>query len=312
MAYLAACDSMYIYPGKIKDEDNAYISRGMKHEIKEAKKLGLQIEYKEWIEDTAITGDGWTSPNWQLPKRKESEEKSIEITIEGKSYPLKWQEKKGNSINISIEGKSHTLKLPKKTDGTKKDSIEFEGNVLRKRVFVCTELRGKALSWDDILEELEKGNVEIPPQSPTEDEKNEMAEKALKIRMRENVRNALWQCHDLAMDDKAFLAPFAPQAFFTYFWDFPIKVKETGGEWCMKKSPEWTTWFDKSLEVLKVCDAVYMYSKDGLPDYGNLSEGMEKVYELAEQLGIEIKYKQQKTMEKDWNIALPDFQLGFA
>ncbi|MET0752112.1 MAG: hypothetical protein ABWZ66_02010 [Pyrinomonadaceae bacterium] len=295
LAYLAACDAMYVYVPDIKKRETE-LSRGMKHELREAKKLGLQIEYKQ---AETILPSGWKSTWRSLEWNTPEEEHSIVIKNGGKSFQLKYQTQNG---------------------GVRKNSVEFEGAVLRKRVYVCTNLRGRPLSIDEILTEKqaqlyeklteeEKKQSEIVNKIIPEETQKQQAALKLKERMEANVKNALWQCHDLATDDKTFLAHFAPQSFFTYFWYIKIDVKKENGKWLMIESESWSQWFEKALEVLKVCDAVYIYSEDGLPDSENLSEGMRKVYELAERLGIEIKYRQEKAVETGWNPASPDFQI---
>ena len=44
-------------------------------------------------------------------------------------------------------------------------------------------------------------------------------------------------------------------------------------------------WFDRSMEILKVCDAVYIYTPDGLPPTDEGSKGLQIVDETARNLG---------------------------
>ena len=279
LAYLSACDAIYIYIPDVKKKKEG-LSDGMEYELNEAKKMGLEIKYLRANEQP---------PNLELPEW----------------HPLTWTKppEEDHSITVKRNDRCYEMSYQEMHSSEEKDNFEFEGNVLRKRVYVCTNLRGQPLSLDEILTEEQKKQNKTPSQA---DLKNQAIE-ALKKRMKQNVSNTLWQCYNLATDDEAFIAPFAPQAFFTYFWKFPIDVEKKGGKWSMKKSPEWEVWFQKSLEVLKVCDAVYIYSEDGLPNSKNLSPGMTGVFELAERLGVEITYKKEKPIKGDWKPAVPNF-----
>lgn len=161
--------------------------------------------------------------------------------------------------------------------------MTYEASKLRKRVYVCTMLRGFK------FEELK-------------------TKEAREGRLRENIRKTLWHCRQLAKEERAGetrLAPFAPQAFFPYFWKFTSDDGTINEE-----SPEWKAWFKRSIEILKVCDAVYIYTEDGLPHNDeDISKGMREVLERAISLGLDIRYRiddVQKMNEQKWNTALPD------
>lgn len=140
-----------------------------------------------------------------------------------------------------------------------------------KRVYVCTPFRGKDF----------KGNT---PDCAV---------------LEQNTRNALWCCHELVRDKKAPVAPFAPQAFYPYFWSF----LKPGGQ---IDNNRWNAWFERSLEVLKICDAVYIYTEEGLPDQ-SISQGMRTVEKLALSLGIEVQYRKIPPGGGEWKPAVPAF-----
>ncbi len=371
LAYLAACDAIYVYipeprkdyyippdkeSEKNKDEDinrKKGFSRGMRYELDEARKLGLQIKYKQSMQIRPQTNNNNQEQdeepsNWQRFREYLREEyKRLKYELEWKvptqifirpNWEFVKPEKnvKEHPFTIIFEDNDLTpdnepfalnLKYLKRKDQTKEDDTKFEGDVYRKRVYVCTNLRGQGLSSNDVLTErrkklendlekekdnAKKNKIETNLSKLEEEvrtNEKENAKMALKERMKENVKKALWQCYELATDDDAFLAPFAPQAFFTYFWNFEINVEknEDNNKWCMRETEEWKVWFRKSLEILKVCDAVYIYTKNGLPDSENLSRGMREVRETAERLGIEIKYKKEKDMIPNWEVPTPKF-----
>jgi nucleoside 2-deoxyribosyltransferase len=112
-----------------------------------------------------------------------------------------------------------------------------------------------------------------------------------------NVRAALWYCRKLARDPAISVAPFAPQAFYPYL------TPSVG------QNMEGDNWFSRSLEILKICDAVYVYTEDGLPNKQHISVGMSHVIRLAETLGIEIQYKRSPLVPADWKPALPSFHI---
>lgn len=104
------------------------------------------------------------------------------------------------------------------------NNLNFDSCLLRKRVYVCTHLRGKVFDIN---------NNEIFFHRLSIEEK--------KSRLKDNISQALWCCRVLALN-KEFLAPFAPQAFYPYFWKF---LKEDG----KIDMQNWDAWFDRSLGV---------------------------------------------------------------
>ena len=148
----------------------------------------------------------------------------------------------------------------------------FRGAEERKRVYVCTRFRGPGFR-----------------------EKTLQEKRAL---LRKNTSLALWHCHELARDVDEAVAPFAPQAFYPYFWNF------TTGEDI--DEAKWKEWFDRSIEVLKVCDAVYVYTTDGMPptdlvdpdnpESDNGSTGVRLVTKTAKKLGLEIQFRKELSL----------------
>lgn len=185
------------------------------------------------------------------------------------SFPAGWKQTSYSPVGFKPQGSAAA--------STQK-TVSAEGMRTRKRVYVCTEFRGKK------FEELESQQQSA--------------------RLKWNVRLALWHCHELARDPQAFIAPFAPQAFYPYFCYF-IR----GGK---IQEDEWNKWFERSIDILKVCDAVYIYTSHGiLHDYKDLSKGMRRIKEVAEDLGIEIQYPQimKVPSRQVWNPAVPKFSL---
>jgi hypothetical protein len=220
LAYLSACEAIYVFvPGQMKDFHpkihSRSLSEGMKHEISQAKKYGLEIEYLP--EDQSLAG--WNPPPWTA------------ITYESRVA----------KANPS-------------------DSF-FKGAEERKKVYVCTGFRGKG------FDQLPSWECKVR-------------------RLKDNTKLALWHCHQLARHDGEALAPFAPQAFFPYFWKFSEAGK--------MQDDLWEAWFERSIEVLKVCNAVYIYTKDGLPPTEDQSStGVMRVDETAKRLGLEIQYRRE-------------------
>jgi hypothetical protein len=228
LAFLAACDAVYIYVPFAKNSgisrlfrkalpDVASLPSDVQSQIDEAKQLGLEMRYIEWSEPP----DKWNpaSPG-PLPKGEQD-----------------------------VNEKAKFVEAP------------------LRRVFVCTPLRG---TWN--------GNVKT---------------------LEDNFRITLQCCRDLVLGEDP-VAPFAPQVFYPSFWSFlkPDKsIDETRRE----------VWFIRSLEVLKLCDAVYFYTKDGLSDPESMSEGMRQVMALAESLGLESIYMRLPELAPNWQPVVPDF-----
>jgi len=151
------------------------------------------------------------------------------------------------------------------------NEVHLDSTKTRKRVYICTPLRGfgfYALSNEE-----------------------------RKIRLTENIRIALWYCHELVRESGNPVAPFAPQSFYPYFW--PI-LDEDGSE-----GEKWKAWFERSIGILTVCDAVYFYTDDALPGENKLSDGMKRIKEAADSLGLEIQYRQLSKLPDEWKPAVP-------
>lgn len=257
IAFLSACDAIYVYYPKCSKE----LTDGMKQQLEEAKKLGLEIVEEKRLLSAEDRGS-WKRPKW----------KYVECPNQGGKLPVRRGFKK--------EAYSTYFRLRQKSPVTDRIS-DYDSSRLRKRVYVCTHLRGN--------QKREENN-----QKPFKDlpgcQKKEI--------LRDNIKQTLWECHELACDEKLFVAPFAPQAFFPYFYVLSDSY--------LNDDDLDNPWFKRSLEVLKVCDAVYIYTKSGLPDEKSLSTGMKEVRKIAEMLGIEVHYKPYSRME-NWNPELPGF-----
>lgn len=234
LAYLRACDSIYLYRRK---EDGDDCSQGMRHKIEEAEEMGIEMRTMRRLSKPE---DDFDVTDW-----KPFDEELLRFL--DREY------------------------LKKKDEG----SIYFDGSRLRKRVYVCTHLRGKKFDTKGLGQKIEI--------------------------LQANVRKSLWYCRALAKKESELISPFAPQAFYPYFWKF---LKEDG----TTDKVLWDTWFDSSLKVLGICDAVYIYTKDGLPNLRDLSRGMEEVLSLSKKLGIEIRYVQDQEVPALWNPVLPEFK----
>lgn len=182
--------------------------------------------------------------------------------VETSSLPKDWQPQ-WNPLSYEEDSKETVLK-----------KVNLESSKTRKRVYVCTQLRGKDFT-----------NLENEAQK--------------RDRLKESVRAALWRCHQLVNDDSELIAPFAPQAFYPYFWEM---LDDAGNE-----GDEWKAWFERSLEILKICDAVYIYTQDGLPNDAELSIGMHRIKEMADRLGIEIQYREAGVIPEVWKPTTPSF-----
>lgn len=82
-----------------------------------------------------------------------------------------------------------------------------------------------------------------------------------------NLQNARYYCREAA---NAGVLPFAPHVYFTQFLDDAVSIEREAG---MRLGIEW----------LKICDEVWVY--------GEISEGMLRELEAAEELGIPINYR---------------------
>jgi hypothetical protein len=152
-----------------------------------------------------------------------------------------------------------------------KPSESYFKGAARKKVYVCTSFRGKKFA--------------VEPR-----------DKQVTI-LQDNTRLALWHCHELVRDETEAVAPFAPQAFYPYFWDFTLPKNDADK---VINNERWDAWFERSIEMLKVCDAVYIYTPEGLPpNEFDSSEGVREVDRTAQKLGLEIQYRKELRLPKE-------------
>jgi hypothetical protein len=108
------------------------------------------------------------------------------------------------------------------------------------------------------------------------------------ITIRHNIRLAQWLCYSLltSPDDLGYtLVPFAPQAFYPYFIDYDPVRKE---------------WLPSSEEVLQLCEAIYVFTEDGMGEGTSISPGMRVCIERANDLGLEIRHKKIAEPPANW------------
>jgi len=110
---------------------------------------------------------------------------------------------------------------------------------------------------------------------------------ALRAAIESNIRLAQWLCHGLVCGDES-IAPVSPHAFFPYF------TEEEGGE---------LPWLDSAIDLLKTCEAIYVYTPDGLDSKEHVTQGMEKCIMEARSLGIEICFQRYKAPPASWKPA---------
>ena len=160
---------------------------------------------------------------------------------------------------------------------------DFDYAQIRKRVYVCSYLRG----------------LEFDPLSANE----------RRSRLRDNIRSSLWYCAQLVgaatEGEKKKLAPFAPQAFYPYFWEI-LDITT------LEKNANWERWFEQAIDLVKACDAVFFYVPGGLPDRSSMSEGMLEIRSLAESIGLDIEYRPCSEPPETWQPPLPDWLSGDA
>ena len=103
----------------------------------------------------------------------------------------------------------------------------------------------------------------------TKEERQKEIEKQKQI-LRTNISLALYYCYKLTKGDAEHEpeAASAPHTYYPYFWDILSAAEEEG--------PRWEAFFERALDLVKVCDAVYFYTTSGIPEDGDLSEGIEK------------------------------------
>ena len=175
----------------------------------------------------------------------ETNHESLELnTAKAFGLEIKWVEQPAPTSTFSPIWKEH---LPHPTPNS------LDGNAERHRVFVCSRLRGDATT-------------------PDERQRN----------ITENIALANWLCHRLVfeqLDDKLWMAPIAPQAFYPHVTNL-----------AESKDDEW---LEKAIEILKTCDTMLVFNKTGF-DQGvgdiSVSSGMRKCIDVADELGIRVRY----------------------
>jgi hypothetical protein len=252
LAYLSACDAVYAYVPL--DEPRLKTTLN-----KQSMKWVLNLlRLTAFLDNARVKG--------LLEKlNKEERSKGMEQEIdEAKKYGLEIKYLRAiNPLPDDWERPSwSSVTYEKQKPKRKPCESYFKDASQRKKVYVCTRFRGKELS---------------------DSEKTWQEKVAI---LENNTRLALWHCHELARDTDEAVAPFAPQAFFPYFWRF------TDNNGIIEEKRK--AWFERSIEILKVCDAVYVYTLDGLPPTeDNCSDGMSEVDITAKKLGLEIQYRKE-------------------
>ncbi len=267
LAYLSACDAVHVYvpfrPTRLK----APLEKGLKKKLIDL--LGLRESFNSGLLNKLVEkpNKGKITPGMRhaldTAKRNGLQikyQKAITSWPSPDVWPLP------NWSSISYERLEDLSGKPSES--------YFKGADQRKKVYVCTRFRGKDFD---------------PKGWPRND-----------LRLKSSTRLALWHCHELAKDPNEALAPFAPQAFYPYFWKFTGDDKVDGRKTIENRL--WEAWFDRSIEMLKVCDAVYIYTTEGLPPTAeDDSKGVFKVDRMARKLGLEIQYRKELRLpKKEW------------
>lgn len=257
LAYLSACDAVYVYVPARDRRLKALFKKDMIRKLVEKLKL------------TKSLTDGWL--NGLIEKLdKEQLTKGMRYAVDAaKTHgieikylremllpsPDEWARPNWTSI-------SYERGLP---EGKPSQSY-FKGAAQRKKVYVCTSFRGmgfEAKTWPEKIQQMQVSS-----------------------------KLTLWHCSELVRDPDEAVAPFAPQAFYPYFWKFTEnnEIDPT----------RWKAWFDRSIEILKVCDAVYIYTPEGLPPTeDDCSAGVLMVDETARKLGLEVQYRKQLSLPEE-------------
>jgi hypothetical protein len=113
---------------------------------------------------------------------------------------------------------------------------------------------------------------------------------ALRATMVSNIRAAQWICRDLIKnrrETKKMIAPFAPLAFYPYFTGFAENKT--------------LVWLDAAIEMLMICDAIYVYTNDGLENETYITPGMRACIDKARTLGLEMKFMRIPEIPPKWN-----------
>lgn len=110
--------------------------------------------------------------------------------------------------------------------------------------------------------------------------------------IKQNIRTAQWICHSLIRnkgEEGKMLAVFAPHAFYPYFTDYD-----------QNQGP---SWLESAIDILKICDSIYVYTNDGLEDNNFITPGMRRCIDEARSLGLEIKFRRMEVAPPEWKPA---------
>jgi hypothetical protein len=130
-----------------------------------------------------------------------------------------------------------------------------------KKVFLCSSLR------------------------PTPNDDRSQAQKVIAG----NIRLAHWLCHQLVRgkgEGGKMLAVFAPQAFYPFFTNYDEN--------------EGPAWLESAVDILKLCDAIYVYTRDGLENEAFITAGMRECIIHARALGLEMKFRKIEEPPAEW------------
>lgn len=253
LAFIPACDAVYVY---VPVRARAFFQRTLVQTVLKA--VGAANSFSTGL------------------LRKLANRYDTEAITSGMDYALEAARRNGLEIKFLERVTSvpadftppdwKRVTFEPKSEKRKTSENYFRATTPRKKVYVCTRFRGPDFNnktWADKV-----GVLTL------------------------NTKLALWHCHELARDPEEAIAPFAPQAFYPYFWRFTSEQQIV--------EEQRVAWFDRSIEILKVCDAVYIYTPDGLPPtHADSSDGVLLVDKTARKLGLEIQYRKQLDWPKD-------------
>jgi hypothetical protein len=120
--------------------------------------------------------------------------------------------------------------------------------------------------------------------------------------LKRNTALTLQCCRKLVLGDEP-VAPFAPQVFYPFFTPF-LDSKNNVIEAEYQKS------FKRSIEVLKLCDAVHFYTEKGLDEPQGMSPGQQEVKDIAEPLRLECIYEKLPEPDDTLHFAMPNVNGG--
>lgn len=269
LAYLSACDAVYVYvPGHnsaLKDRfgEESINQWGERHGLTTSLRYGFLNRFIDRLEKDRLTKGMKVALNT-------AKELGLDIKYLREISPLP-------SRNIWSRPNWTQLAYEREPIEKKPSQSYFKGAAQRKKVYVCTSFRGTGFArrtWQEKIQQLET-----------------------------NSKLALWHCHELVRDPDEAVAPFAPQAFYPYFWKF-TNIDPDDPANSQIDQTKWDAWFDRSIEILKVCDAVYIYTSEGLPpSEEDCSEGVRKVDKTARKLGLEIQYRKELKVPDQTTVA---------